>query len=82
MAEKKLHKITPLNPEVMDSPYSGKPIYPSFDIKETDLPDIKDKKIDDEFEVRIKVKVKGINKGRAGDIRVETEMLEIGLSGK
>ncbi len=74
-----MYKITPLNPEVMESPERGKPIYPSFSIKETDLPAIKDKKIDDEFEIRLKVKVNGIHKGRAGDIIAEVDQREIGL---
>ena len=75
-----MHKITPLNPEMLEGPTRGEPIYPSFSIKETDLPEIKDKKIDDEFEVRIRVKVNGIHKGRAGDIVAEVDQREIGLS--
>ena len=73
-----MHKIQPINQKDFEIG-GGEPIYPSFFIKETDLPDIKDKKLDDEFEIRLKVAVREIRKMRAGDIQVEVETREIGL---
>jgi uncharacterized beta-barrel protein YwiB (DUF1934 family) len=65
-----------------EGPSGGAPIYPNFYIKETDLPTIKDKKIDDEYKVVLKVKQKAIRKMRAGEIEAEVEVVEIGLLNK
>lgn len=77
----KMHKVTPLNSE-MSVPGASEPYYPTFDIRESDLPSIKDKKIDDEFKVVLKIKVKAIRKMRAGEINLDASILEIGLMGK
>lgn len=77
-----MKKITPLNPEVLNFPDRGKPIYPSMEIKEVDMPSIKDKKIGDEFYVKVKVRVTGIRERRATDIVADVEQLEIGEAQK
>ena len=78
----KMHKVTPLNPEVLDFPGRGKPIYPSMEIRQTDLPDIKDKKIGDEFYVKVKVRVSGLRERRAEEIYADADLLEIGIAQK
>lgn len=77
----KMHKVTPLNSDIA-VPGASEPYYPSFYIREIDLPAIKDKKIDDEFKVILKVKLKAIRKMKADDIEAEASILEIGLKGK
>lgn len=78
---KKLHDVTPINTGDMEMPHlDRKPVYPSFSIRELDVPEIKDKKIDDEFEVTIKVRVEGIRKDMAEEIVANVEMLKIGIN--
>ena len=72
-----MHKVKPLNPSNIGE--DNKLIYPEIYIKETDLPNVKDWKIDDEYMIKIKVKVKGVRERRATDIEADAEIREIGL---
>lgn len=71
------HKISPIND--MDMPHASGPVYPMVYFKETDLPEIKDYKVGEDYELKLKITLKSLRELSAGELEAGFEMKEVGV---
>ena len=73
----KMRKIKPINGHAMPSDMPE--VYPSFHLDETQLPEIRDWKIGEEYTIQLKVRQTGAREGRSEEVMGEFEVLAVGV---
>ena len=74
-----MRKIQGINDMVMES---HEPFYPSIELSDLDIPEIKDWEIGEDYILQIKVTQKEIREGRAEEIYARFNIKEVGVVNK